>query len=83
MRGKGSVLLAMHFDEEQGARDRDCCAVQRQKNWREAGRARLNQKSALPGVRGNGMTSRMFFKPVRYIIIRSRPRPKPECGTEP
>jgi hypothetical protein len=42
-----------------------------------------NQNSALPGVRANGMTSRMFDTPVMNMSIRSNPRPKPECGTVP
>jgi hypothetical protein len=41
------------------------------------------QNSALPGVRGNGITSRIFFIPVRYIIMRSNPMPKPACFTPP
>src|SRR5207248_1492769 len=41
------------------------------------------QNSALPGVRANGITSRMFGTPVMNISIRSKPRPKPECGTVP
>ena len=41
------------------------------------------QNSAFPGVRGNGITSRMFAMPVTNCTIRSRPRPKPECGTVP
>ena len=43
----------------------------------------LTQKSALPGVRGKGITSRIFLRPVRYIIMRSNPRPNPEWGVEP
>ncbi len=38
-----------------------------------------NQNSAEPVVRGNGSTSRMFAMPVRYITMRSKPRPKPAC----
>ena len=34
-----------------------------------------DQKSALPTVRGCSSTSRMLFTPVRYITIRSKPRP--------
>ena len=41
------------------------------------------QKSALPGVRGYGSTSRMLAIPVAYMIIRSKPRPNPACGTVP
>ena len=33
--------------------------------------------SQLPTVRGNGITSRMFDTPVRYITQRSKPSPKP------
>ena len=35
------------------------------------------QKSALPTVRGCSSTSRMFDTPVRYMTMRSKPRPKP------
>ena len=38
---------------------------------------------ALPGVRANGITSRMFETPVTNISMRSKPRPKPACGTVP
>ena len=41
------------------------------------------QNSALPTVRGWGSTSRMLAMPVRYITIRSKPRPKPACLQEP
>lgn len=41
------------------------------------------QNSALRGVRGKGITSRMFFMPVAYMMARSKPRPKPACGTVP
>ena len=41
------------------------------------------QNSALPGVRAKGMTSRMFETPVTNMSIRSKPRPKPACGTVP
>ena len=41
------------------------------------------QNSALPGNRGNGITSRMFSTPVTYCTSRSNPSPKPACGTEP
>ena len=34
-----------------------------------------NQNSALDTVRGNGKTSLMLPTPVRYITIRSKPRP--------
>ena len=37
----------------------------------------------LPTVRGYRITSRMLDIPVTYMIIRSKPRPKPECGTLP
>ena len=43
----------------------------------------LFQNSALPGVRANGITSRMFVTPVINMSIRSKPRPKPEWGTVP
>jgi hypothetical protein len=43
----------------------------------------LHQNSALPGNRGNGITSRMFSTPVTYCTSRSNPSPKPACGTEP
>ena len=36
-----------------------------------------------PAVRGNGSTSRMLGMPVRYMIRRSKPRPKPACSTVP
>jgi hypothetical protein len=35
---------------------------------------------ALPGQRGNGMTSRMFSMPVTYMMRRSKPRPNPARG---
>ena len=41
------------------------------------------QKSALPGVRGKGITSRMLVIPVTNWISRSRPKPKPAWGTVP
>ena len=41
------------------------------------------QKSALPGVRGNGMTSRMLPIAVRKSSSRSSPKPKPACGIVP
>ena len=41
------------------------------------------QNSACRGARGNGITSRMFSIPVAYWIARSKPRPKPACGTVP
>jgi hypothetical protein len=44
---------------------------------------RSRQNSALPGVRGNGMTSRMLAMPVMNWTQRSRPSPKPACGTVP
>jgi len=37
----------------------------------------VDQKSALPGVRGKGITSRMLAMPVMNWTARSRPRPKP------
>jgi len=36
------------------------------------------QNSALPGVRGKGMTSRMFVIPVMNCTMRSSPKPNPE-----
>lgn len=41
------------------------------------------QYAALPGQRGKGMTSRMLSRPVAKRMRRSKPRPKPLCGTEP
>ena|GEM_PF-5227636 len=41
------------------------------------------QNSALPVVRGKGSTSRMLLTPVRYMIRRSKPRPKPLWGALP
>ncbi len=41
------------------------------------------QNSAVPGVRGKGMTSRMFPTPVMNMRSRSKPRPNPACGTLP
>ena len=41
------------------------------------------QKSALPGVRGKAITSRTLPTPVTYDTSRSKPRPKPACGTVP
>ena len=43
----------------------------------------LHQNSAFFGVRGNGMTSRMFCMPVTKRIRRSKPSPKPACGQLP
>ena len=43
----------------------------------------LGVLAAFFGVRGNGMQSRMFCMPVMSWTVRSRPRPKPECGTVP
>jgi|ERR1700689_440749 len=39
---------------------------------------RFRYKLAAPKDRGQGMTSRMFFIPVTYIIILSKPIPNPE-----
>ena len=36
-----------------------------------------------PTVRGNASTSRMLLIPVRYMMRRSKPRPKPACRTLP
>ena len=44
---------------------------------------RASQNSALPGVRGNGITSRMLVIPVINCTSRSSPMPKPEWGTVP
>lgn len=33
--------------------------------------------------RGNGMVSRTCSVPEIQATVRSKPRPKPECGTEP
>ena len=41
------------------------------------------QNSADLGVRGKGMTSRMFCMPVTKRMRRSKPRPKPAWGQEP
>ena len=43
----------------------------------------LVQQGALPGVRGKGITSRMFCMPVTNCTSRSKPRPKPAWGAEP
>ena len=43
----------------------------------------LHQNSAFFGVRGKGMTSRMFCMPVTKRIRRSKPNPKPACGQLP
>ena len=37
----------------------------------------LDQNSQFPGVRANGITSRIFAIPVTNMSIRSKPRPKP------
>ncbi len=42
-----------------------------------------DQNSALPGARGKGITSRMLPIPVTNCTARSKPSPKPECGTVP
>ena len=49
----------------------------RQLRRRERAVALPAQNSAEPGVRAKGMTSRMFFMPVKYMSIRSSPSPKP------
>ena len=56
------------------------CPSQRRRNL---GAHPKFQNSALPTVRGWGSTSRMLAMPVRYITIRSKPRPKPACLQEP
>ena len=43
----------------------------------------MSETPRCPGVRANGITSRMFETPVTNISIRSNPRPKPACGTVP
>ena len=45
--------------------------------------SRFSQNSALPTVRGCSSTSRMLLTPVRYITMRSKPRPKPAWRQEP
>ena len=42
-----------------------------------------NYNSQLFTVLGNGITSRIFPIPVRYITQRSNPRPNPACLAEP
>lgn len=42
-----------------------------------------DQRSALPGYLGKGITSLMFSTPVAKRIIRSNPRPNPLCSTVP
>lgn len=65
------------------------CSGENQKPPLRQGRGGLGaarcryQKSAFPVVRGKGSTSRMLDTPVKYIIRRSKPRPKPACGAEP
>ena len=56
------------------------CPSQRRRNL---GAHPKFQNSALPTVRGWGSTSRMLAMPVRYMTIRSKPRPKPACLQEP
>ena len=43
----------------------------------------FSQNSALPTVRGWSSTSRMLLTPVRYMTMRSKPRPKPAWRQEP
>ena len=43
----------------------------------------LYQRSQFFTVRGNGITSRIFPIPVRYMIMRSKPSPKPACLVVP
>ena len=38
---------------------------------------------SVPTVLGNSRVSRMLPTPVMYMTMRSKPRPKPACGTEP
>ena len=48
------------------------------KNREKSSRSAVSSyNSQLPTVRGNGITSRMFDTPVRYITQRSKPSPKP------
>ena len=44
---------------------------------------KANYNSQLLTVLGNGMTSRIFAIPVRYITQRSNPSPNPACLAEP
>ncbi len=39
--------------------------------------------SQCPGVRGNGVVSLTFVRPVMYIKNRSKPSPNPACFAEP
>jgi hypothetical protein len=43
----------------------------------------IPQNSQCPGVRAKGITSRMFCMPVTNMSRRSKPMPKPACGTLP
>ena len=56
-----------HFTFSQGLPRRGACLLP----------YRLLQNSALPGVRGNAMTSRIFAMPVTNWITRSNPKPNP------
>ena len=65
-------------------RPRKCFSLHAKKGAPPSGRApfqtdSIHQKSALPTVRGCSSTSRMLLTPVRYMTIRSKPRPKPAC----
>uniref|UniRef100_A0A2P2KAG7 AsparaginetRNA ligase cytoplasmic 1-like n=1 Tax=Rhizophora mucronata TaxID=61149 RepID=A0A2P2KAG7_RHIMU len=40
-------------------------------------------RSALPGYLGKGMTSLILSMPVAKSIIRSKPKPNPQCFTVP
>ena len=54
------------------------------KNREKSSRSAVSSyNSQLPTVRGNGITSRMFDTPVRYITQRSKPSPKPAWRAEP
>ena len=56
----------------------------RLRNWaRGTPSVPLDQNSALPVVRGKGSTSRMLETPVKYMIRRSKPKPKPAWGVVP
>ena len=46
-------------------------------------RESFSQYSKFPTVRGYGNTSRMLEMPGRYMIMRSKPSPKPACTVPP
>jgi hypothetical protein len=75
-------------DAERPDADREFAAVGAQERLQseerfEHGLWPRPQNGALFGTRGKGITSRMFSMPVTYSTSRSRPRPKPACGTVP